>query len=42
MELWKSKKWKFKFSINQNFVDEVVKYVVPLDVREVTFRIAYL
>jgi hypothetical protein len=36
------KQCKFKFSINQNFVDEVVANVVPLDICGVILGSPYL
>jgi hypothetical protein len=42
VELKVRKQCKFKFSINQNYVDEVVAYVVPLDVCGVILGSPYL
>jgi hypothetical protein len=42
VELKVSKQCKFKFSINQNFVDEVVADVVPLDICGVILGSPYL
>ena len=42
VELKVSKQCKFRFSINQNFVDEVVADVVPLDICGVILGIQYL
>jgi hypothetical protein len=42
VELKVRKQCKFKFSINQNFVDEAVADVLPLDICGVIFGIPYL
>jgi hypothetical protein len=42
VELKVSKQCKFKFVINPNFVDEVVEYVVPLDICGVILGSPYL
>jgi hypothetical protein len=42
IELRVEKQCRFKFSINQNFMDEVVADVVPMDVCGVILRRPYL
>lgn len=42
VELRVTKQCQFEFAINQNFVDEVVAYVVPLDVCGVILGSPYL
>jgi hypothetical protein len=42
MESKVTNQWKFKFSIDASFIDEVVVDVIPLDVCGIIFGIQYL